>query len=195
MLHITKNIMKNITFHPDVSPVYRTRSFTEMRCQNGETFNVHGETTSFYLQLCDAHTKSLILIMFLPDSLARLCLKRNHFNSDGKVTPHTFIFECTFESMAAMPALPSHLGSFFWLVNFRCFLRSEGPSLGATKGGMLWFNQARGLADRKVACAERVCTTASMDSQTLPPFFLLQRRLSKITLFDWSCLCAFGTAV
>ena len=94
--------------------------------------------------------------------------------------------------MAAMPALPSHLGSFFWLVNFRCFLRSEGPSLGATKGGMLWFNQARGLADRRVACAERVCTTASMDSQTLPPFFLLQRRLSKITRFDWSCLCAFA---
>ena len=97
--------------------------------------------------------------------------------------------------MAAMPALPSHLGSFFWLVNFRCFLRSEGPSLGATKGGMLWFNQARGLADQRVACAERVCTTASMDSQTLPPFFLLPRRLSKITRFDWSCLWGFGTAV
>ena len=48
-----------------------------MRCQNGETFNVHGETTSFFLQLCDAYTKSLTLIMFLPDSLARLCLKKS----------------------------------------------------------------------------------------------------------------------
>ena len=100
-----------------------------------------------------------------------LLWNRNNFNSDGKVTPQTFIFECTFEIMAAMPALPSHLGSFFWLVNFWRFLRCEGPSSGAAKPGMLCFNPAGWLADRRVRCAERVCTTASMDSQTLPGFF------------------------
>ena len=48
-----------------------------MRCQDVETFNAHGETTSTCLQLCDAHTRSLIMIMFLPDSLARFCLKKS----------------------------------------------------------------------------------------------------------------------
>ena len=56
---------------------FRTRSFTGMLCQNGETFNVHGETNSFCLQLCHAHSMSLILIMILPDSLARFCLKKS----------------------------------------------------------------------------------------------------------------------
>ena len=97
--------------------------------------------------------------------------------------------------MAAMPALPSHLGSFFWLVKFWRFLQSEESSSRAAKWGKLCFNPAGWLADRRVACSEHVCTTVSMDSQTLPRFFLLQSRLSKITLFDWSCLWAFGIAV
>ena len=42
-----------------------------------------------------------------------LLWNRKKFISDGKLTPQTFIFECTFEIMAAMAALPSHLGSFF----------------------------------------------------------------------------------
>ena len=48
-----------------------------MQCQDGETFNAHDETTPFFLQLCDAYSKSLILAMFLPDSLARFCLKKS----------------------------------------------------------------------------------------------------------------------
>jgi hypothetical protein len=58
---------------------------------------------------------------------------RNNFNFDGKVTSQTFIFECTFEIMAAMPALPSMLGSFFWLVKFWRFLQSEESSSRAAK--------------------------------------------------------------
>ena len=56
---------------------YCTLLLNRKRCQCVETFNAHGEPTSLHLQLCDANTGILILIVTLPDGLARFCLKKS----------------------------------------------------------------------------------------------------------------------
>jgi hypothetical protein len=81
----------------------------DVRCQNGETCNVHGDTTSFCLQLCDAHSRSLISIMFLPDSLARFSLKKSP--NKGRQTGNYFFY------LIEVSAKESKSLQLWWLTN------------------------------------------------------------------------------
>jgi len=105
-----------------------------MRCQGGETFNAHGETTSFFLQLCDTYSISLILTMFLPDSLARFCLKKSP-NKRRQTGNHIcYLMEVSaVESILFQIWRQSNITDIHFWVNLRSYGRSARSAVSS------WF--------------------------------------------------------
>ena len=157
--------------------------------------------------------------MFLPDSLARFCLKKspNKWRQTGNYFCYLMEVSAIESKLFQLWRQINTTDIHFWmhLRNYGRYARSAVSSWFVFLTGKflalfaIWraifrsrktghaLIQSSWVTRRSKSCVCWACMYHGVHglANLARFFFLLQSRLSKITRFDWSCLWAFGSAV